>query len=253
MAIITQKLYYEDPFLSCCDAEILEINHKGVLCNKTVAYPEGGGQEGDRGVLIARADTKLELMFMDTQKGYGRNLLLPDFPAIQVDTPIYHVIQDGSASSRLRPGMRVFIQIDTERRSRLTCHHTGIHLLIMAIDALRAKSSSSIRGCHICTDYARVDYSTDERFTQDELSVAIARIRKWVESDAEIEVYPHAAEPEAWYWRLQDVCYPCGGTHLRSVGCLGPAKVKRTNMGRGLERLQIAFPECSLPLHLYHN
>ena len=64
---MTEKLYYKNQFLSVCKGKLLEINEKGLIFDKTVAYPEGGGQIGDSGILI-REKTKEEFEFFDTTK-----------------------------------------------------------------------------------------------------------------------------------------------------------------------------------------
>ena len=63
----TEKLYYKNQFLTTCKAKLIEINEKGLIFDKTVAYPEGGGQIGDSGILI-REKTKEEIEFLDTTK-----------------------------------------------------------------------------------------------------------------------------------------------------------------------------------------
>lgn len=93
----TVKLYYEDFFLTKCEATVIDKSPKGVVCDRTVAFAEGGGQEGDTGVLTVYKNGKqMDIPFTDTQKGYGRVLYLDDFPVIQVETPIYHVVDESN-------------------------------------------------------------------------------------------------------------------------------------------------------------
>mgnify|MGYP003096550789 CR=1 FL=1 len=50
---MTIKKYYEDEFLSSCTSKItaiLQNEPSGIVCESTVAFAEGGGQEGDTGV-----------------------------------------------------------------------------------------------------------------------------------------------------------------------------------------------------------
>ena len=46
---MTEKLYYEDGYLKSVDAEVIGVKKNGIILDKTIFYPEGGGQPGDTG------------------------------------------------------------------------------------------------------------------------------------------------------------------------------------------------------------
>ena len=46
---MTDKLYYIDGYLRETEATVVSVTEKGIILNRTVFYPEGGGQPGDRG------------------------------------------------------------------------------------------------------------------------------------------------------------------------------------------------------------
>lgn len=52
---MTLKLFYIDPYLKEASAKIMDIevkeNKARVLLDRTIFYPEGGGQPNDRGVI----------------------------------------------------------------------------------------------------------------------------------------------------------------------------------------------------------
>ena len=129
---MTQKIYYQDPFLIKCKAKIVEIRDNAVILDKTIAFPEGGGQEGDRGVFVLKDGSKIE--FIDTQKSLGRSIYLDNFPVIQVDTNVLHYLKNEEDIERLKVEMEIEIKIDLQRRAILSAYHTATHLMLMAIE-----------------------------------------------------------------------------------------------------------------------
>ena len=49
---MTDELFREDATLTTCEARITCIDERGVQLERTIFYPLGGGQAGDRGALI---------------------------------------------------------------------------------------------------------------------------------------------------------------------------------------------------------
>lgn len=246
----TTKLYYADAHLRSCSASILEISSKGVVLDRTVAFPEGGGQEGDKGIL--QLPTSDELAFSDTQKGYGRPLFLTGFPSIQVDTPIYHVITS-EGGSMLEVGLPVTVRIDVGRRANLSLSHSASHLLYVGIKLVRPEAIANIVGCHIAEDRARFDFSGIERFSQNDTQSIEQIANEYVAADYDILNYRHKDESEAWYWECNGHIIPCGGTHLSKTGRIGQILVQRKGMGAGKERLAIRFPNARIDISQYYD
>jgi misacylated tRNA(Ala) deacylase len=137
---MTDDLFRADAYLRACEARILRIDETGIVLDRTVFYPLGGGQAGDSGVLVL-ADGR-EARHRRHPQGQGRRR-----PAHQ---RIWHVPAPGQADllAALRPGATVTARIDWERRHRLMRFHTATHLLCHLVPVL-------VNGCSITPDYAR--------------------------------------------------------------------------------------------------
>ena len=49
---MTEELFREDAYLKSCEAKVIKINDLGgIILDRTVFYPTGGGQPGDSGAL----------------------------------------------------------------------------------------------------------------------------------------------------------------------------------------------------------
>lgn len=247
----TRKLFYEDPLLAECDAEVIGLGRKGVVLNQTVAFPEGGGQEGDRGKLTIVEHARA-VEFFDTIKGPGKSFFRDDFPSIQVNTHIYHVVGPDIVSE-FQVGMAVRVRIDVVRRARLTTSHTGLHVVLMGLEEFKPGLSRHIVGCHIAEDHARLDFKVQERIDGQLLGKVKQYVEELVDSDAEVRTVAHPEEPEALYWECREKRYPCGGTHLASCGHIGVVELKRKNIGKGLDRVIVHFPSSQTYAHVYHS
>lgn len=66
--IQTEMVYYKQPYLKELDARVLAVRGNEVVLDRTICYPEGGGQPGDRGKI---GDSEL----LDTKKTEEHEIL----------------------------------------------------------------------------------------------------------------------------------------------------------------------------------
>ena len=94
-------------------------------------------------------------------------------------------------------------------------------------------------GAHIAQDKARIDFAWP---------VSISPLLPLIESDANeiisenMEIFTAFDDElnERRYWEISGFSrVPCGGTHVKRTGEIGPIKLKRNNKGRGNERVEI--------------
>jgi alanyl-tRNA synthetase len=97
------KIYYEDPYKQVLDAIVKKVDCDKVYLDKTICYPEGGGQPGDRGTIN-------DVPFIDTQKDKSN---------------IYHVVPN----NKFKVGDSVTIKLDWEHRYLYMKIHAAQHII----------------------------------------------------------------------------------------------------------------------------
>ncbi|MDE0391204.1 MAG: alanyl-tRNA editing protein [Rhodospirillales bacterium] len=232
----TELLFRADPYARSCEARISAAEAGAVRLDRTVFYPEGGGQPGDTGVL--RTEDGTEFAVRDTRKGDGAD-------------DVIHLIDPDSPPPA--PGSRVTAEIDWERRYRHMRMHTCLHLLSAVIDA-------PVTGGQLSAEKGRLDFDVDSKpektAVQDELNALIARdfpvAARWISDEAlaaqpelvkTMRVKPPSGQGQV---RLIDVegidLQPCGGTHVARTGEIGPVIVRKIeSKGRQNRRVTLAF------------
>ncbi|HLS68231.1 MAG TPA: alanyl-tRNA editing protein [Kiloniellales bacterium] len=227
-------LFREDPYLASASARVISAGPEGLQLDRTVFYPEGGGQPGDSGRLKLPDGRALEVV--DTRKGPG-----PD--------EVIHILAEGSDLPEA--GTEVELELDWERRYRHMRVHTSLHLLCALIDG-------EVTGGQIGDGKGRLDFnlaqSPDKAWLQKELNRLVQedhRVQpRWIE-DAELAARPELVRtmsvkpPRGQGWvRLLEIdgvdLQPCGGTHVRSTGEIGQLEVgKIENKGRQNRRINL--------------
>ncbi|HSH06377.1 MAG TPA: alanyl-tRNA editing protein, partial [Burkholderiales bacterium] len=109
---MAELLYRDDPYLKHCEATIVSAQDGALELDRTVFYPMGGGQPGDRGQLRL-ADGRV-VQIVDTRRGDA-----PD--------QVLHLLAPGEAPPA--PGTPLRAELDWTRRHRHMRFHTALHLL----------------------------------------------------------------------------------------------------------------------------
>jgi Ser-tRNA(Ala) deacylase AlaX len=240
----TQRIYNKHPLLTYAKAKIIKIGKNYIELDKTIAYPEGGGQESDVGT-ITLIDPQISLSFNYVQKMYTNTLILENFPEIQANGVIWHHIiqEDQEKLLMLKEGQEVIIHIDKERRAKLSISHTASHILYMAVQTHRPQAIQHILGCHIKPDGARFDFQTD-KFTEQDLKNITESCKEIVQNNYTIANQEHIENEDARYWVCNNITIPCGGTHIDQTDMVGEMNIKRKNLGASKERLSCTFEKA---------
>ena len=170
----TETLFRGDPYARTCDARIVAVNERGgIILDRTVFYPTGGGQPGDSGTLKLAGGRKIEIA--TTVKGGPED----------GDDAIVHVPAAGSAAPAA--GDSVTAEIDWERRHRHMRVHTCLHLLSSVLDY-------PVTGGQVGDGKGRLDFDIPEAgLDKDQITAALNRLigedhavtAEWI-SDAEL-------------------------------------------------------------------
>lgn len=236
----TEKLYYAYPYAKKIRANIMHVHitEKTIELDRTIAYPEGGGQESDKGIIM-HMKTGHTYPFDYVKRIYGRDVQISESHYVNVEGVILHHITSEHTSTLddLQAGDEVTVEIDSLLREKLTTSHTAAHLLYLAADQVRKNITSHIIGCHIKTDTARFDFRTTERFCEQEIQQIEVIANRFISEDHDIKLYPSTFHPDARFWECADHSIPCGGTHTQKTGIIGRLGVRRKSIGNGKERL----------------
>ncbi len=209
---VTQKLFWADPYETHLDTHITSVNDNDVTVAQTIFYAFSGGQESDAGtfnstpVLQARKE--------------GQNII--------------YRLADGHA---LKAGDPITMHIDWERRYRLMRLHFAAEIILeLVYQHLRPITKI---GAHIAQDKSRIDFEWSENIAQ-YFPLITEKANALVAADLDITSAYSDEQTQKRYWEIAGFAHvPCGGTHLRRTGEVGNIGLKRKNVGKGKERIEI--------------
>ncbi len=229
---MTERLYIDDAYRRQCPATVLALSERGVILDASVFYPVGGGQPGDTGRL-----------FWD-----GGSAEVVDTVA-DPDDRIVHVLAGDAIAPE--PGIEVTAEIDFDRRHRLMRMHTCLHLLSAVLPY-------PVTGGQVSDGSGRLDFDLPDAPDKAEVEAELNRLisedhsvgERWI-TDQELDAQPElvktlSVQPPrgAGRIRLLEIpgvdLQPCGGTHVKRTGEIGPVRVgKIEKKGRMNRRVKL--------------
>ena len=248
----TLPLYYESVYDSTFEADLLATlpanghGPKGathvVVLASTLFYPEGGGQEGDRGQL---QQDDVVVSVLDTQK---------------VGDVIVHFTDGPLEGTNAVTG-----RLDWKRRKQLMDHHTAVHIVGGAARRLLGPHIFQA-GSNLTAESGRLDITHYHRLTRADLdamedmaNAVLSEVRATEKSelnrrDADLvhgfDLYQGGA-PKGDSIRILKIAdhdiQACGGTHHDEPGQMGSIRIVRSSAVQdGVERLHIVAGEAAL-------
>ena len=233
---MTEDLFRNDSYLRECEATVVEATPGGIVLDRTVFYPMGGGQPGDTGRVTWDGGS---VDVTDTR--YGER------------GTIRHLVEEGAALPEV--GTNVTATIDWERRFRHMRMHTALHLLGSLLPY-------GVTGGNISAEKSRLDFdmqdTVDKDAVNEQLQALVAADHavacRWI-TDEELEAQPElvrtmSVQPPkgAGKVRLLEIegidLQPCGGTHLRSTAEVGAVRIAKVEKkGRHNRRVSIVLDQ----------
>jgi misacylated tRNA(Ala) deacylase len=231
---MTQDLFRQDAYLRECTAHVTDQGEQGIVLDRTVFYPLGGGQAGDTGALVLPGGEQIAIA--DTRKGKDSQGLPTD--------EIWHVPQPNQQDllARLRAGDSVTARVDWARRHKLMRFHTTTHLLCHLVPQL-------VNGCSITPDYARLDFNMTDPLDKEALTRGIAELVAAGHpvvvgsiTEEELDANPAlvksmSVQPPRGTGRVRTIrigggehaidFQPCGGTHVANTAEIGAVVVTK--------------------------
>ena len=234
----TRELFREDSYAKTCEAEVLAVNDLGgIILDRTVFYPAGGGQPGDTGILL-RADGG-EIPIATTVYEPGRGAIV-------------HVPGQGAVVPKA--GDKVQCVLDWDNRYAHMRVHTALHLLCAVLPY--PVTGGSIGAGKGRLDFNIPDAGLDKDALSDELDKLVQQdfpvTISWI-SDAELAERPElvrtmSVKPPAGAGKVRMIAVgevdlqPCGGTHVARTREIGSVRVSKIeNKGAQNRRVRIVL------------
>jgi misacylated tRNA(Ala) deacylase len=234
----TEELFRSDSYLAHCSATVTAVSDSAVYLTRTVFYPTGGGQPGDTGVLADAQGASWTVI--EARKG--------------PDGGVMHLLAPGALPPAV--GTSVTATIDWDRRHRLMRMHSCLHLLCAIVP-------EGVTGGSVGDGKGRLDFDMGEAVLEkaaieEALNTLIKKnapiTARWI-ADAELAAQPElvrtmSVKPPSGFGqvRLLEIegidLQPCGGTHVRMTGEIGPVRVEKIeSKGKRNRRVMLVFAE----------
>ncbi len=228
---MTEKLYWKDAYMKDFTACVTSKTEQAVILDRTVFFPEGGGQVADTGMLN-------NLKVFDVRK---------------LDEDITHFVNEISSFA---VGDEVTGRIDWDRRYRIMRLHTAAHIVFFCFREVFDENCTASSG-RVDEEKERSDYLFTRELTPEILGMVENRANEGIKKCLDVNIWFEDAEARKvnpWTgavapitsglrrkWKIEG--FPemeCGGTHVRNTSEIGSITLKKAkNPGGGRRRIEM--------------
>jgi Ser-tRNA(Ala) deacylase AlaX len=211
-----KKVFWTEPYRTELDAAVTSACKWGVTLDRTILYAFSGGQQSDDGTIGGYPVLKAE------KDGMEIRYALPEGHGLLAGDPVHLVL-------------------DWEKRFKLMRLHFAAELVLEWV--YRHYGHPQKMGANISADKARVDFRWNGNISA-VFPDLVPAIRQLITEDHAIVSAFSDEAAELRYWEIEGFAkVPCGGTHPRRTGEIGPVSLKRSNPGGGRERIEIMLAD----------
>lgn len=209
---MTEKVFWTDPYLTELKTRVNTVDGDQLTFNETIFYAFSGGQESDHG-------------------------MINDIPVLQARKNGHDITYTLVEGHGLRETDEVVMKIDWSRRYRLMRLHFAAEVILENV--YKILQGIEKIGAHIAEDKARVDFTWQQNISTI-FPQLLQQVEQLIVEDKKI-ISDFSDKPtQRRYWEVEEFArVPCGGTHLRTTSEIGQIALKRKNIGRKKERVEI--------------
>ncbi len=246
----TDLIFYDKPYKKEFEAGIIGFQENNLILDRTLFYPEGGGQPSDVGFIGIKGN-KDKFRVLHAEK---------------VQDIVLHRMDDADIEKlKSYSGSRITGEIDPSRRTSLTQNHTATHLIVAAARIVLGDHVWQA-GAQKGVKKSRIDLAHYKRIENEELQeIELIANRfvmgnhhvhtKWMnrtkaEKKYGFRLYQGGVVPGANIRtvKIDDIdVQACAGTHVKRTGEIGLIKITRTErIQDGVERLEFSAGEAAV-------
>ncbi len=222
-----------------------------IVLSKSPFYPEGGGQVGDKGILIP-----------SYAKGF--DLINPSVESLEDASDVIEVLETKKENNLIISlikempkdvGAVFYAKVDQSARANTEANHSVTHLLHQALREVLGTHVEQ-KGSFVGPDYLRFDFSHFAKMTDEELQLVENKVNDKIKQNIALQEYreiPVVQALEQGAMALFGEKYGdtvrmiqfgtskelCGGTHVKSTGEIGYFKIKsESSTAAGIRRIE---------------
>lgn len=206
-----QKIFWDNPYQRQLMTKVVLVNENRLLFAETIGFSFSGGQESDtvlvNGLMVTHSEIENHLIYYTLPSEHG-----------------------------LSEGDVVLMEIDFVRRYKLMRLHFAAELILELVQRMFPIEKI---GAHIAEHKARIDFSHQHNIS-DIFDTLLLEYNQIIAKDMSIRTGFSDEKSQRRYWEIEGFSkVSCGGTHVKSTAEVGYITLKRANVGKGKERIEI--------------